>query len=681
MMNAKTVLPEPQSQELKLNLKDASPTLCLVALGFAISWLSLGDDRTTTKGWFPAWFGQFRSFESGTFPYSPFSPTSVLLEGGIPSLFSDVNLGEDLWHANVLALLGPVLYIGFRRLTGPLLSFGSAATWVCLEGNSVGNFIAGYLETATLLMATSCTCLLWSISDSTRQERTLLWVAGASAAFAVGVKQSFLPFLLVVAAFLYFERGCNDFGYRRSARRRSFLFLIGCLGGFVIQLIAWWLVFPGLEPRLGVSRFVSGGGKADSVVALLSSAANSLSPLNSVVGLAIVATVGLAIRDNLGSSDVSRSAVAGFAFVVGVNAFFLWGLPVNAEQGAFRLASSVWLAVLFFLARRRRPLEVRVALGVVLGASAIVFILAFRELVVPARQTFLITMRGLAAAPIQLGGSFAIFLAGVGLLSALANIRIGSSRWGPAVQCVAVSSGVSMLFQLPLGGVLLNGHVFGFGVIVFFASVASQSALFFQTVVRGVIIMLALSGIVREAVNPYQWYGVVGSNDLAHIDDRGVFYSRGSSESDNRFEHALLSRELAQLEAGSRLLVGVRNAGLIVGQENLSMTQECLVLWFDICPEHLADRVFGSALQGNFDYALWSPENPDVLFANTLMWRDDGGAIGNPKTPSVTKLQTWLEELVVEEPWRLLHVAWPGREFGTRTLLIDLRGAGDVRGN
>jgi hypothetical protein len=238
-----------------------------------------------------------------------------------------------------------------------------------------------------------------------------------------------------------------------------------------------------------------------------------------------------------------------------------------------------------------------------------------------------------------------------------------------------------MLFQLPLGGVVLNGHVFGFGMIACFASVASQSALFFQTVVRVVVIMLALSGIAQEAVNPYQWYGVIGSNDLAYIDDRGVFYSRGSSEIDNRFEHALLSHELAQLEAGSRLLVGVRNSGLTVGQENLSMTQQCLVLWFDICPEHIADGVFGSALEGNFDYALWSPENPDVLFANTLMWRDDGSAIGNPKTPSVAKLQTWLEELVVEEPGRLLHVAWPGREFGTRTLLIDLRGAGDVRGN
>lgn len=681
MMYAKTASPEPQSQELKLSLKDASPSLCLVVLAFATSWLSLGDDRTTTKGWFPAWFGQFRSFESGTFPYSPFSPTSILLEGGIPYLFPDANLGEDIWHTLVLSLLGPVLYIGFRRLAGPLISFGSAAIWVCLQANSSGNMIGGYLETANLLVATSCTSLLWSISDNTRQGRTLLWAAGASAAFAVGVKQSFLPFLIAVAVFLFFERDRNNFDHGRSARRRSAFFLIGCLGGLAIQVFAWWLVFPGLDPHRGLSRFLSGGGKADSVVALLSSAANSLSPLNSVAAFAIVATVGLAMRDNLGSSDASRSEVAGFAFVVGLSAFFVWGLPANAEQGAVRLAGSVWLAILFFLARRRRPVEVRVALGMVLGASAIVFMLAFRELVGPARQAFVITMRGLSAAPIQLAGSFAIFLAGVGLLSALANIRIGSSRWRPAVQCVAVSSGVSMLFQLPLGGVLLNGHVFGFGVIAFFASVVNQSALFFQTVVRGVVIMLALSGIVQEAVHPYQWYGVVGSNDLAHIDDRGVFYSRGSSESENRFEHALLSHELAQLEAGSRLLVGVRNAGLSVGHDNLAIRQECLVLWFDICPERLAEEVFQSTLRGDFDYALWSVENSDVLFANTLMWRDNGSAFSNPSPPAVTELQTWLENVVVEDAWRVLHVAWPEREYGTRTLLIDLRGVGDVRDN
>ena len=193
--------------------------------------------------------------------------------------------------------------------------------------------------------------------------------------------------------------------------------------------------------------------------------------------------------------------------------------------------------------------------------------------------------------------------------------------------------------------------------------------------------MLALSGIVQETVHPYVWYGVVGSNDLARVDESGVFYARGSTESENRFEHALLSSQLASLEVGSELLVGVRNSGLIVGHENLELTQRCLVLWVDICPEDVAEEVLESALGGDFGYALWSPESPDVLFANTLMWRDDRNLIGNPPASSVTKLQTWLEDVLVEEPWRLLHVAWPRREAGTRTLLIDLRGVGDLRGN
>jgi len=680
-MYAITASPEPQSRELKLSLKDASPSLCLVVLAIATSWLSLGDDRTTTKGWFPAWFGQFRSFESGTFPYSPFSPTSILLEGGIPYLFPDANLGEDIWHTIVLSLLGPVLYIGFRRLAGPLISFGSAAIWVCLEGNQIGNFIGGYLQTAHLLMALSCTSLLWSASDNARQERALLCAAGTFAAFTVGVKQSYLPFVIAVAVFLFFETDRNNFRFRRAAMRRSLLFLVGCLGGLVLQVFAWRIIFPSLEIRQGLSRFVSGGGKSDSIIALLSSAVNSLTPLNSVAALALLTTIGLTMREKLGPSDSERDSIAELLFVIGVNAFFLWSLPVNAEQGAVRLSGSVCLAVLFLLARRGRLLEVRVTLGVVVGISALVFLLAFRELVVPDRQNFLITMRGLSDAPIQLGGSFVMFAAIVGLLVALTNIRIGPSRSRRAIRCVAFSSGVSMLFQLPLGGVVIYGHIFGFGMVVFFSSIAGRSTLFTQSAVRGFVIILALSGIVRETVNPYLWYGVVGSNDLAGIDQNGIYYARGSAESENRFEHALLLNELSQLEVGARILVGVRNAGLVVGHESLVLNQECLVLWFDICPEQIAEDVLHSALRGDFDYALWSPEDADVLFANTLMWRDDGRAIGNPPAPSVTELQTWLEGVVVEEPWRLLHVGWPGREYGTRTLLLDLRGAVDLRGN
>ena len=86
MIDSNRSLPNSQSQELMFSRKDVVPTLCLVVLAFAISWLSLGDDRTTTKGWFPAWFEQFRSFESGpSLTHRSLQRRSLLKEAYRPS--------------------------------------------------------------------------------------------------------------------------------------------------------------------------------------------------------------------------------------------------------------------------------------------------------------------------------------------------------------------------------------------------------------------------------------------------------------------------------------------------------------------------------------------------------------------------------------------------------------------
>ena len=651
------------------------PTFCLIVLALTISWPALGDDRTTTKGWFVAWYEQFRNHENGNFPYSPFPPTAVLLEGGIASLFGDPNFGEDVWHMIVLSLLGAVLFCGFRAISGPLISFVSAATWICLEGNSSGNFIGGYLETAHLFIAASCTCTLQALAGGPRWTRSLLFAAGVFAACAAGVKQSFLPFVVVLGLSLMFfgTRPHVNMAFLRLPR--SALFLVGSLSGLVLQLLAWRFAFPNLKLRDGASRFVSGGGKADSAIGLISSAANSLSPLNSLAPFAIFIVVLLMLNALVSGDDFERSSVIMSVVAVGASGLFVWVLPVDSGSSAARLAISVWAAAVLIFAIRGRFRAIRFVFAIALFVSAVVFVSALRETIAPERQNFLVTMRGLAVAPYGFGIRLSALIGLVGLLSGLFGLPIGSRKVSPIVQRTAFASGVLVLFQIPLGGFSLTGHLFGFGMIAMFDALARRHRDGFRVVARGLVIMLALSGIVREAVYPYEWYGVLGSNDLAQIDESGVFVGRGASETENRFEHAMLSRELMQLDSGSEVLVGVRNAGLAVGHEHLKFTQDCLVLWFDICPEVLSSKVLEDALQGKFDFALWSPENPDVLFANRLMWRDDGSQLGNPSPTAVTQLQAWLLSLVDAEPSRLVYVAWPDREYGTETFLVDLREA------
>ena len=654
------------------------PTICLIVLAITISWPALGDDRTTTKGWFLAWYEQFRHHEVGEFPYSPFPPTAVLIEGGIPSLFQDPNLGEDVWHMIVLALLGAVLFSGFRVLAGPFISFASAAIWICLEGNSAGNFIGGYFETANLFVAASCTCALHALSSRPRWTRHFLIAAGFFATLAAGVKQSFLPFVVILGASLIFVSMQPKAKGEYLPDSRKFDFLLGSGLGLILQLLAWQIFFPSLEPRAGLSRFLSGGGKSDSVIALVSSAANSLTPLNLIAPVAIVTFVLLALNEIINRGKFERFCLAGSAISGGASGFFFWTLPASSESSAVRLAISIWAGVLLMFAIRRRVWEARLVFAIAIGVSAFVFISAFRDMIGPERQNFLVTMRGLAVAPYDFGVRLAALIGFVGLLSALFGLPIGSRNIGPMVQRIALASGVLVLFQIPLGGFSLTGHLFGFGMIAMFDALARRHSYGFRLLARGVVIMLALSGIVREAVYPYEWYGVLGSNDLAQIKESGVFVGRGASETENRFEHAMLSHELMQLDPGSEVLVGVRNAGLAVGHEHLKITQECLVLWFDICPEVLSSKVFEDALEGKFDFALWSSENPDVLFANTLMWRDNGSQLGNPSPTAVAQLQAWLLSLVDAEPSRLVHVAWPDREYGTETFLVDLREAVDL---
>lgn len=657
----------------QLSRFDALASVCLIVLTITVTWLSVGDDRTTTKGWFLAWFEQFRSYKSGEYPYSPFPPTAVLLEGGIPLLFTDPFLGDDIWHVTVLSLLGPTLYVGLRKLANSLLSFTATSLWIALEGTSIGTFIGGYAESASLFLAASCTMLIWSNTERVRRNQVAIFLAGMFAAFAVGVKQSFLPFLIAITMyFIFVRRATTPFCLERKTHPARFL-AAGIVVGTGAQMMLWQFVFPGLSLLDGLLRFVSGGGKADSLRALISSAANSLTPLNAVAGTALVTSILFILTESRQISDGDRRTLAGASVAVGACGFFLWSVPVTAEQGALRLAVSVWLATLFLVSRRDRTNAVRLTVMVPLLASSIIFVFSFSELVLPDRQYFGVTFRGLASAPSQLAGYVVTWVGLVGFLLTVGGIRWSSHKEIVSTQSVAVGSGTFVLFQIPLGGFSLTAHLFGFGLVLLLRPLERYCIVFVQGAARVLIVMVALSGIVRETVSPYEWYGVSGSNDLAQVQRDGTFVDRDAAEGMNRFEHALLRRELAGLEDGTRMLAGVRNAGLLVGYENLVLNQQCLVLWFDICPEHLAKGVLNATLRGEFDFALWSLEDPDVIFANTLMWRDDGSSIGNPPAAAVASLQSLFEALIVAEPWRVVFVAWPEREDGTKTLLIDLR--------
>lgn len=658
----------------------------------------LGTQVPSTQGWYSSlWSNRAKLY---TDSYWSLPPAGILFEGW-PRQFHPSFLIVDIVHLLYWVLFLGLVFALCRRFAGESSSFISTLIVGSVAFAQPGNIVSGYFETHYLLGLSAI-----FLASSTRCSKTPLYsLAFCLAILSWGTKQTgVFSVLLVLFAFLNSEHTRNQrVGQQtnwvpsvRSLSRAIRAFLLGAMFAFPFMLAG-----AGGVRQLWASKFTffGSGGKAPSIQGLLpmflNGAGNSTVIL--LLSLIFVAVVGTTSR--YASATPAAAFLVLFLFASAVRPFSLLGRII---------AVALILVVLFdYLADSVSPSKRRKRMFLsVLGVAVFPIYLTYEfskwvfrgvnasvsrgGLIGPYWNDASVSSTESLTALFILIGCFAFRPINRAAQSSF-MISASESHHGSVEQVDGPSQARSLLIPLLfpillaifgssfLGGFTLETIVpiTAVGLAVILESLTErqrhssegsvQVARVFAHGILSVLILLAGTSWVRQFELPYQWFGVNGASLTERLGADGSYISPSGESYFDRSNRFLLHTELNAIARDDRVLVGPRNVGLTVGSAKETVFQNCIVLWWDVCPEQEARKDLELLKSGAFKYALWTFEGNDVIASNEFIWRDG-------RSSAVGQMNTFLDDVLTTSPERALFSMTEDYASGRSTVLIDLKG-------
>lgn len=668
----------------------------VVASLFFLSLPFLGSQAPSTHGWYSSlWSNRDTLY---TESYWSLPPAGVFFEGW-PRQFHPNFLLIDVVHLTYWALFLGCTYITCRRFAGRRSSFASTVLVGSVAFAQPGNIVSGYFEThyllglSALLLATSQKC-----SSFTRFS-----VALCLALLSWGTKQTgVLSVFLVLIAYFFSEHARSRFA---GAQARRMSFGKDILKFTRIFLLAFVLAFPFLLLGAGGFRqlwaskttFFGSGGKAPSVQGLLPMFLNGMGESTVIILLSVIVLTLLGRGRDLISLMPVISVLAILFFASAFRPFSLLGRLV---------AVTILSAMLFdyFANSIRRINQKHLNLFGLLGAAAFPILLIyefsgwiFRGIHEVGSRDALIGPYWSDASTFSTISLFALFilLAGFSFAAIAPNRRFAWKNSDAREHRSSVAQGdgssnaaslwIPLLFPVLLavtGSSFLGGltlevifPISAVGLAVILDPLADtqtprtkrniRDGRIFVHGLLSVLILLAGTSWLRQFEIPYNWIGVNGASLTEKFGADGSYISSSGEMYFDRANRFLLHAELNSIPQDEPLLIGPRNVGLTVGSTKEVVFQNCIVLWWDMCPEQEANEDLEALKSGTFKYALWTFEGSDVILGNEFIWRDG-------RSSAVGQMDAILSEVLSSSPRRALFSMTEDYGSGRETVLIDL---------
>ncbi len=650
-------------------LKKVDPYLLgVIGVQFAIAIPMLFKALPLTSGWFMAAASEAtkRTIYKDFFWFTP--PGAVFFEGVVPNLFPSPFFAQDLVHLAYWIFLSVFLYRLISLLSGHITGFISSTIPLTIYFVQPGNIISGYFETAFGFQIAGLFYLVKALNNGSRKQSFL---AGLFLGLSVTIRLTALPFLLVVVAssFLKFRRIKGPIKELRPgpiALGASIPWLLILLWSFRSQntiamfesifqtgskagIAGWSQIFAASVIQFNLNIWL--------IVVIVWALGirlvqkNEFEQLHSQL-IGVVSLTGLfAIALNFLNDNAGVQLLEGFLFPIVVAAtVFIYSLQEFLATSKRRF---FWLSTITFLL---------LALSIVIGWTLSISNADYRPLA--GFQWW--HLRDIARS----GSTNVIDIGWFGFLMALVSPRYVSHLvTRQSIYFLAMSIGLMRVTDSVAGGqsaeTLLVGISLGLVVLINLIRPINSYLAIYAPRLLLIILMPGLILIQRET--PYSWLGItrapLSSND-SNLSFRKSPFVLSAADSDfyNQVNQIVQENEISE----SDVFFATRNVGLSVLFNINRYPIQCVVLWWDVCPEQLAREDFQRVQKSPPLFAFITFESYDVINSNEDAW--NGGMDSYQR-----KIQEYFQSLIDSGEYRVLltYTHSPLSASSAKTLIIS----------
>lgn len=602
----------------------------------------------TSSGWYMTWVDVARSRVPYRDFYVPFPPGALFFEGFLPNLFAKQFVYQDVLHSIYWISMAVALYSLIRYFAAPVESFVACAIALSVYFVQPGNIISGYYETMYMFLIAGLSLSLYSCR---KKYKFLFLLAGMTLSISTTIKQTaWLPagFLLVA---LCFELG----PFRGLALKMRLHFLCGAIAPWL--LVTVWNLQVGNFGEMW-RALLSGGGKGSSDLTVIPLFLQSVIQGRELWIVFLALSTYLLLRNR--QEELSRKAswVVGTILMVWIVSDVMFaGSAPNVGQ-----AIQLVFAILLFAIGASRTWSDRTGTNSIKIPRIAVLSALLGLLVVILMANVRQPVSGLLSINVPLwlfqGGQRLTYSLYALALCGLGYCVIHSLGRGDSLESRSRDFRLVIVVMLSLQ--VLNSFagtptletwllVLPFGILMLrdlLAQLVDEKA---TAVIGGLLVLWlpALSAI--QNAQPYDWLGIK-SPPVVELRVRPKV--SGLEEFRVSATKALFLEQLERFAKpsvmrGTPTLVGVRNSGMasLIGLNVYPLN--CVVLWWDVCPENLAQADFARIQRNPPKTVLWTFEDEPTINGNELAWRSG-------QKSAVRNIQDFLTKQMSEDRYRTL---------------------------
>jgi hypothetical protein len=637
---------------------DGLPLGALIAVQALLIKMVLWRALPSSSGWYMAWARTASSHVPYRDFYVPFPPGALLFEGWLPNRFSSPFVGQDLVHGLLWIFLAVALYSVMRYFRGPSDAFVASTLALTAYFVQPGNIISGYYETMYGFLIAGIALILHSCRT---RSNSLMFLGGIFIGLSTTIKQTaWLPALVVLILIFLGER--LVVGLTRAPK---FLFFLGASIPWLV--ISIWNVWVGNFHTMWAA-LLTGGGKGVGQYTFVPMFLQSIVQYREL-WIVVLGLVGSHYASQtLGSHYRLSVAAIGVVLAVWLVADVIFPTAGTTRgQGLLLLGTGiaiVWFYWSFCKVEANRISHRYVAVCVL--PALIGAFIASRMPSIGGSGNGLLEI-DLSKWLVEGGQRLTYSLYGLALVGLGAVlVRLFHLRSSSTLERVGLLVVLSVILALQLfnsfaGSPTLETWllILPFGVFALI-DIFSEYLEGFGTVLCAVLIGIWTPALIQiQSTNPYDWLGMraapLDKSSSAPL-IQGLHSFRLSS---NR---SILLSELdrAVRKAGGKkaeVLYGVRNAGLSVVLETRTYPVKCIVSWWDVCPEDLANEDLRQIKKLPPRLVVWTFEDESVLSGNELAWR-------NGSKSAVREIQVFLDEEIKKGDYTV-SLSFPENDDGS----------------
>lgn len=631
-----------RGENAKTRCADVGALTFLLATQLVLIYQMMWKSLPSSSGWYMAW----NDASATRVPYRdffvPFPPGALFFEGTLPGMFSREFVAQDLIHAAFWLATSAALYLLMRFFVKPSLALLTTVVPLTAYFVQPGNIVSGYYETMYCFLILG---LAMSLHGTRSKSLYLLLTGGLVLSLSTTVKQtSWLPALVVLLSIIC---RLGPFSALTSRCRLSFIFgaAIPWMG------ISTWNLAVGNFTEMW-SALLTGGSKGTNQLTFIPLFLQSVVQFRELwVVIVIIGSVVI-----LGTRNDSR-VLFGFVSIVttiwvGADVLLPSSSP-NIGQALFLVYSGLALMLGHSRSMAARNDSMSRKVAIIFGTSLLVL------------MNLLPLSTNSGSGPLRIDVPLWFLQIGQRLtysfyaiaLCGLCICLIGVSRLSVAIG--AQESAARVVAWIAISLQLMNSFagtptletwliVMPFGFLIIFELLSRWLEGVANATVSALVIAWLPSLVAVQTTTPYDWLGMRSPQLSALVQAPDV-----PSLSQFRLS-PVRATFLTQLEtvveplsrAKTEVLLGVRNAGFAALYDLQLYPTQCVVLWWDVCPESLAQQDLQTIKSSPPEAVLWTFEDESVIKGNEEAWRDG-------EVSAIRRMQEYLVKAIREKTFRV----------------------------